>query len=163
MIISNNNQIEFTIKTIYSCHCLDYRDTILALKASGVSNSTMSGASRFQSRTVLGKNDIFLVSIWEDGIWNDLLCDFLVFRPVGISLFSLLMATSSLSILYSITSLASFLLSASGLHFSLYDVTYTRSISVIVCYISSRSSLHCLHLVYISLCIWVPDCTSIFY
>jgi hypothetical protein len=47
------------------------------------------------------------------------LCDFLVFRPVGIGLFSLLMATSSLSILYSITSLASFLLSASGLHFSL--------------------------------------------
>jgi hypothetical protein len=44
----------------------------------------MSGASRFQSRTVLGKNDIFLVSIREDGIWNDLLCDFLVFRPVGI-------------------------------------------------------------------------------
>ena len=84
MIISNNNQIEFTIKTIYSCHCLDYRDTILALKASGVSNSTMSGASRFQSRTVLGKNDIFLVSIQENGIWNDLLCDFLVFRPVGI-------------------------------------------------------------------------------
>jgi hypothetical protein len=59
---SNNNQIEFTIKTIYSCHCLDYRDTILALKASGVSNSTMYGASRFQSRTVLGKNDIFLES-----------------------------------------------------------------------------------------------------
>jgi hypothetical protein len=57
-------------------------------------------ASRFQSRTVLGKNDIFLLSIREDGIWNDLLCDFLVFRPVGISLFSLLMATSSLSILY---------------------------------------------------------------
>ena len=108
--------LQFTIKTIYSCHCLDYRDTILALKASCVSNSTMSGASRFQSRTVLGKNDIFLVSIREDGIWNDLLCDFLVFRPVGISL---LMATSSLSILYSITSLASFLLSASGLHFSL--------------------------------------------
>ena len=46
---------------------------------------------------------------------------------------------------------------------SLYDVAYTRSISVIVYYISSRSSLHCLHLVYISLCIWVPDCTSIFY
>jgi hypothetical protein len=43
----------------------------LALKASGVSNSTMSGASRFQSRTVLGKNDIFLVSIRKDGIWND--------------------------------------------------------------------------------------------
>ena len=102
--------LQFTIKTIYSCHCLDYRDTILALKASGVSNSTMSGASRFQSRAVLGKNDIFLVSIREDGIWNNLLCDFLVFRPVGISLFSLLMATSSLSILYSITSLASFLL-----------------------------------------------------
>jgi hypothetical protein len=111
--------LQFTIKTIYSCHCLDYRDTILVLKASGVSNSTMSGASRFQSRTVLGKNDIFLVSIWEDGIWNDLLCDCLVFRPVRISLFSLLMARSSLSILYSITSLASFLLSASGLHFSL--------------------------------------------
>jgi hypothetical protein len=69
--MSNNNQIEFTIKTIYSCHCLDYRDTILALKAAGVSNSTMSGASRFQSHTVLGKNDIFLVSIREDGIWND--------------------------------------------------------------------------------------------
>ena len=163
IILSNNNQIEFTIKTIYSCHCLDYRDTILALKASGVSNSTKSGASRFQSRTVLGKNDIFLVSIREDGIWNDLLCDFLVFRPVGISLFSLLMATSSLSILYSITSLASFLLSASGLHFSLCMMLPTLDLFVIVCYISSRSSLHCLHLVYISLCIWVPDCTSIFY
>jgi hypothetical protein len=38
---------------------------------------------RFQSRTVLGKNDIFLLSIREDGIWNDLLCDFLVFaRPL---------------------------------------------------------------------------------
>jgi hypothetical protein len=38
---------------------LSYRDTILALKASGVSISTLSGAtcSRFQSRTVLGKND----------------------------------------------------------------------------------------------------------
>jgi hypothetical protein len=70
-------------------------DTILALKASGMSISTMSGASRFQSRTVLGKNDIFLVSIREDGIWNDLMCDFLFFRPVGISLFSLFMATSS--------------------------------------------------------------------
>ena len=140
--------LQFTIKTIYSCHCLDYRDTILALNASGVSNSTMSGASRFQSRTVLGKNDIFLVSIQEEGIWNDLLCDFLVLRPVGISLFSLVMATSSLSILYSITSLASFLLSASGLHFSLCMILLTRSISVIVCYISSRSSLHCLHLVY---------------
>jgi hypothetical protein len=111
--------LQFTIKTIYNCHCLVYRDTILALTASGVSNSTMSGANRFQSRTVLGKNDIFLVSIREDGIWNDLLCDCLVFQPVGISLFSLLMATSSLSIVYSITSLASFLLSASGLHFSL--------------------------------------------
>jgi hypothetical protein len=79
----------------------------------------MSGASRFQSRTVLGKNDICLVSIREDGIWNYLLCACLVFWPGGISLFSLLMATSSLSILYSITSLASFLLSASGLNFSL--------------------------------------------
>jgi hypothetical protein len=56
-----------------SCHCLVYRDTILALKVSGVSNSTISGANRFQSRTVLGKNDIFLVSIREDGIWNDLI------------------------------------------------------------------------------------------
>ena len=83
----------------------------------------------------------------------------------GISLFSLLMATSSLSILYSITSLASFLLSASGLHFSLCMMLPTLDLFVIVCYISSRSSLHCLHLVYmyISLCIWVPDCTSIFY
>jgi hypothetical protein len=26
IILSNNNQIEFTIKTIYSCHCLNYRD-----------------------------------------------------------------------------------------------------------------------------------------
>ena len=96
--------------------------------ASGVSNSTMSGASRFQSRTVLGKNDIFLLSIREDGIWNDLLCDFLVFRPGGISLFSLLMAISSLSILYSITSLASFLLSASGMLFS--SMSYTVKIVV---------------------------------
>ena len=75
---------------------LSYRDTILALKASGVSISTLSGAtcSRFQSRTVLGKNDIFLVSIREDGIWNDLLCACLVFWPGGIGLFSLLMATN---------------------------------------------------------------------
>jgi hypothetical protein len=36
------------------------------------------------------------------------LCDFLVFRPVGISLFSLLMATSSLSILYIIQSFSYF-------------------------------------------------------
>jgi hypothetical protein len=48
------------------------KEAILALKASGVSNSTMSGASRFQSRTVLGKNDIFLVSMREDGFWNNL-------------------------------------------------------------------------------------------
>jgi hypothetical protein len=53
-----------------------------------MTQSNKLGASRFQSRTVLGKNDIFLVSIREDGIWNDLLCDFLVFRPVEISLFS---------------------------------------------------------------------------
>ena len=90
MIINNNKNLnlQFTIKTIYSCHCVDYRDTILALKASDVSISAMSGASRFQSRTVLGKNDIFLVSIREDGIWNDVLCACLVFRPDGISLFS---------------------------------------------------------------------------
>jgi hypothetical protein len=43
-------------------------DTILALKASGVSSSTMSGGSRFQSLTVLGKKDIFLVSIRQDSI-----------------------------------------------------------------------------------------------
>jgi hypothetical protein len=54
--------------------------------------------SHIIQRLKFGKNDIFLVSIREDGIWNDLLCDCLVFRPVGISLFSLLMATSSLSI-----------------------------------------------------------------
>ena len=71
-----------------------------------------------KSRTVLGKNDIFLVSIREDGIWNDLLCACLVFRPGGISLFSLL-------ILYSITGLASFLLSASGLHFSFFMMLFT--------------------------------------
>ena len=90
MIINNNNQIwiyNLQLK-LYTVVTVDYSDTVLALKASGVSNSTMSGASRFQSRTVLGKNDIFLVSIREDGIWNDLLCDFLVFRPVEISLFS---------------------------------------------------------------------------
>jgi hypothetical protein len=60
----------YCLVPVSSCHCLDYRDTILALKASGVSNSTMFGASRFQSRTVLGKNDIFLVSIREEGIWR---------------------------------------------------------------------------------------------
>jgi hypothetical protein len=60
IILSNNNQIEFTIKTIYSCHCLDYRDTILALKASGVSNSTMSGASRFQFTSKANKTLGFL-------------------------------------------------------------------------------------------------------
>ena len=150
--------LQFTIKTIYSCHCLDYRDTILALKASGVSNSTMSGAIRFQSRTVLGKNDIFLVSIREDGIWNDLLCDFLVFQPVGISLFSLLMATSSLSILYSITSLASFL-SASGLHFSLCMMLLTLDLFLWL-FATYLAALLCTAS---TLFIWVPDCTSIFY
>ena len=128
MIINNNKiwiyNLQLKLYTV-SCHCLDYTNTILALKASGMSISTMSGANRFQSRTALGKNDIFLVSIREDGIWNDLLCPCLVFRPVRINLFSLLMATSSLSILYSITSLASFLLSASGLHFSLCMMLFT--------------------------------------
>jgi hypothetical protein len=70
------------------------------------------------------------VSIREDGIWNDLLCACLVFRPRGISLFSLLMATSSLSILYSITSLASFLLCASGLHFSLCMMLLTLHVDL---------------------------------
>ena len=74
MIINNNKiwiynlQLKlYTVVTVWTI----YRDTILALKASGVSISTMSGASRFQSRTLLGKNDIFLVSIRGDGIWND--------------------------------------------------------------------------------------------
>ena len=33
----------------------------MALKASGVSSSTMSGGNRFQSLVVLGKKDIFLI------------------------------------------------------------------------------------------------------
>jgi hypothetical protein len=36
------------------------------LKASGVSSSTMSGGSRFQSLKFLGEKDIFLVSIRQD-------------------------------------------------------------------------------------------------
>ena len=146
--------LQFTIKTIYSCHCLDYRDTILALKASCVSISTMSGASRFQSRTVLGKNDIFLVSIREDGIWNDLLCACLVFRPGGISLFSLLMATSSLSILYSITSLASFLLSASGLHFSLCMMLLTLDLFLWLFVTYLAALLYTASTLFISVCVY---------
>ena len=107
-------------------------DTILALKASGVSSSTMSGGSRFQSLTVLGKKDIFLVSIRQDSIWNALLCVFLERRQGGISLFSLVMDTSSLSILYIIISLASFLLFAKGLHLSLWIYQYQ---SIMSCYL----------------------------
>ena len=121
MIINNNKiliyNLQLKLYTVVTVWTIGTQS--LPLKTSGVSISTMSGASRFQSRTVLGKNYIFLVSIREDGIWNDLLCACLVFRPGGIGPFSLLMATSSLSILYIITSLASFLLSASGLYFSL--------------------------------------------
>ena len=54
-----------------------------------MSSSTMSGGSRFQSLTVLGKNYIFLVSIRQNSIWNALLCVFLERRQGGISLFSL--------------------------------------------------------------------------
>ena len=60
IILSNNNQIEFTIKTINSCHCLDYRYTILALKASGVSNSTMSGASRGPVSFIITDFNVFV-------------------------------------------------------------------------------------------------------
>jgi hypothetical protein len=40
----------------------------MALKASGVSSSTMSGGSRFQSLVVLGKKDIFLIVVKTDKI-----------------------------------------------------------------------------------------------
>jgi hypothetical protein len=54
----------------------------------------MSGGSRFQSLTVLGKRDIFLMSIRQDSIWNALLCIFLERRQGGISLFSLVISVN---------------------------------------------------------------------
>ena len=59
-----------------------------------MSSSTMSGGSRFQSLTVLGKRDIFLMSIRQDSIWNALLCIFLERRQGGISLFSLVISVN---------------------------------------------------------------------
>ena len=90
-----------------------------------MSSSTMSGGSRFQSLTVLGEKDIFLVSIRQDSSLNALLCVFLERRQGGISLFSLVMDNSSLSILYIIISLAYFLLFAKGLHLSLWSMLLT--------------------------------------
>ena len=71
------------------------------------------------------ENDIFLVSIRQDSIWNALLCVFLERRQGGISLFSLVMDTSSLSIVYIIISLAFVLLFANGLHLSLWSMLLT--------------------------------------
>ena len=66
----------------------------LALKAQTESEFCMSGGKAFQSLTVLGKNDIFLLSILQPMTWNlflDLLLD--------VNLLSFMMATSCLSIL----------------------------------------------------------------
>jgi hypothetical protein len=84
------------------------------------------------------------VSIRQDSSWNTLLCVFLKRRQGGISLFSLVMDTSSLSILYIIISLASFLLFAKGLSpfESLEHVADTRSVFLVVDDISSCSSLY---------------------
>ena len=65
-----------------------------------MSSSTMSCGSRLQSLTVLGKKDIFLVSIRQDSIWNALLCVFLERRQGGISLFSLVMDTNSINFVH---------------------------------------------------------------
>ena len=54
-----------------------------------------------------------------------MLCVFLEHRQGGISLFSLVMDTSSLSILYIIISLTSFILFVKGLHLSLWSMLLT--------------------------------------
>jgi hypothetical protein len=91
---------------------------------------------------VLGEKDIFLVSIRHDSSWNALLCVFLERRQGGISLFSLVMDTSSLSILYITISLASFLLFAKGLHLSLWSMLLIldRFLWLLTTYLSA---LHC--------------------
>ena len=83
-------------------------DDTLALKAQSVSSSCISGGSAFQSRTVLGKNDIFLLFVLQRMVWNLLL----VFLSGEINLLSLLMATNLLSTLYSMQRPASFRLSS---------------------------------------------------
>ena len=71
---------------------------ILALNAQSESSSCMSGGKVFQSLTVLGKKDIFLLSALQPMVWNL----FLVFFFGEICLLSFLMATSLLSTLYRI-------------------------------------------------------------
>ena len=85
-----------------------YIDDTLALKAQSVPRSCMSGGKAFQSRTVLGGNDILLFSVLQRMVWNLLL----VFLIGEINLLSLLMATSLLSTLYSMQRRASLRLSS---------------------------------------------------
>jgi hypothetical protein len=80
--VANNHRNRSSVSNIIQI--LKWRPLADSRKDARLSISTIYGASRFQSRTVLRKNDIFLVSIREDGIWNDLLCACLVFRHGGI-------------------------------------------------------------------------------
>ena len=114
--------------------------TTLALKASSVSSSTMSGGSAFQSLTVLGKKDIFLLSILELIVWNALLWLCFVLLWGGDSLPSLLMANISLSILYIMQRRASFLLSSRLHHFRLRNISLTLEVflCLLVTYLAAR-------------------------
>ena len=93
----------------------------LALKAQNESCSCMSVCKAFQSQTVLGKKDIFLLSVLQPMVWNL----FLVFLFWEISLLSFLMATSLLSTLYSMQRQASFLLSCRNCQFRPWSMSLT--------------------------------------
>ena len=98
-----------------------YMVDTLALKAQSEPRSCMSGGKAFQSRTVLGKKDIFLLSVLQPMVWNP----FLVFLFGEISLLSFWMATSLLSTLYSMQRQASFLLSCRDCQFRPWSMSLT--------------------------------------
>ena len=93
----------------------------LALKAQSEFSSFMSGGKAFQSMTVLGKKDIFFLSVLQPKVWNL----FLVFLFGEINLLYCLMATSLLSTLYSMQRRASCLLSCRDRLFRPWSMSLT--------------------------------------
>ena len=97
-----------------------YVDT-MALKAPSESTSCISDGKAFQSRTVLGKKDIFLLSDLQPLVWNM----FLVFRFGKINLLTFFMATNLLSTLYSMQRRASYILTCRDRQFKPWSMSLT--------------------------------------
>ena len=116
-------------------------DDTEALKASSVSESIIWGTRAFQSFTVLGKKDIFLLSVLQVIIWKALwCCSLVVFLLAGWSLGSLLIATNLLSILNIMQRRASFLLLSRLLQFSLCSMSLTLEVflCLFITYLAAR-------------------------